>query len=244
MKTTVIRVGEKNNFNFTKRELTELKKYKEKGKIFLNSNSFVKIKGDFPSFVTINPVLTKFQEPKKGSDLKNVKAFRVKMFMTDNKEYVKEQVKSLKYAEKHNIPVLITFQRYKSIKSALKHSGENFRNSYQHKKGYFRPSKAIQEFLILFAKSKINPDLVKVCDSKGLGCPACKNCARLTYNKPNAIIKALNLSVSGKKDINGNKGKCIFDCPDCFAKLVTFGKRPQCDKLITNKKITGKLKTN
>ena len=34
----------------------------------------------------------------------------------------------------------------------------------------------------------------------------------------------------------------VFNCPDCFGKKVTFGKRPQCDRLITNKKITGKLK--
>ena len=60
-----------NNFNFTQREIEELKRYEEKGNLFVNSNSFVAIKADYPSIITINPYL-KFVEP--TGNLSNIKA--------------------------------------------------------------------------------------------------------------------------------------------------------------------------
>ena len=54
---TIIRVGEKNNFNQTEKEFQELRKYEKKGLLFTNSNSFNAIDSRLPSFITINPYL-------------------------------------------------------------------------------------------------------------------------------------------------------------------------------------------
>ena len=45
-KQTLIRCGEKNNFNFTAAEIEQLKGFADSGKIFVNSNSFVNITAD------------------------------------------------------------------------------------------------------------------------------------------------------------------------------------------------------
>lgn len=240
----VIRVGEKNNFNHTEKELQELKKYEDKGNIFVNSNSFQAITSVYPSIVTINPYMT--FEPIKG-DLTNIKAVRIKVFNTGIHEMMVEQEKCIAFCVENNLPMLLTFMRYRSKKNALKYSGENFKNWYVWEKNYFRPTTEYKQELLEWVKSEVeflkgDLSLINQCDSSGNGCPECMNCAILTYGKKDATIKALNLSISGIKDKNGRQGLCPFQCPDCFAKIVTFGKRPQCDKLITNKKISGELK--
>jgi hypothetical protein len=241
----VIRVGEKNNFNMSKGEIKELDKYKDKGDVFVNSNAFNPIDSTYPSIVTINPYM-KFV-PLRG-DISNVKACRIKVFRSFIQEYRIEQVKCIEYCIEQKIPMLLTFMRYRSIKTAEKYSGIDFRSlGYVKNTGYLRPTKEAQNFLIEHAKNDIisnggNPDkLLFVCDQNGTGCPACGNCYKLTYGYKNARIKALNLSISGVYDRYGKQGICPYHCPDCFAKLVTFGKRPACDRLVINRKIAGKV---
>jgi len=241
---TVIRVGEKNNFNMTSPELAELEKYKDKGKIFVNSNSFVPIDPTYPSIITINPHM-KFNALK--GDLSNVKAVRIKVFFTGIPEYDYEQTDCIRFCIDNNLPILLTYMRYWKTTTATTYSGMSFRNWYKFSKGYHRPTKETKTKLKEWVFSEVeyfggDLSLIHECDSKGGGCPDCMNCSILTYGKKDATIKALNLSISGKNDRYGRKGECIFDCPDCFAKRVTMGKRPQCDKLITNRKIRGELK--
>ena len=244
-KNVVIRVGEKNNFNMTTPELAELKKYEIKGKIFVNSNSFQAIDATYPSIITINPYM-KFNALK--GDLSNVKAVRLKVFSTYLDDYADEQEQCIKFCVDNNLPILLTYMRYWKKDTAVKYSGPDFRDMYTHSKGYFRPTKETKEDLKQWVEDIIidcggSLELLHECDSKGGGCPDCMNCSFLTYGSKTDTIKALNLSMSGKLDRYGRKGECIFNCPDCFAKRVTMGKRPQCDKLITNKKITGEIKT-
>src|SRR5574343_657794 len=72
----IVRVGVMNNFNFTDKETEQLKKISEGNLVFVNSNSFVEIKKDFPSIIMINPYLS-FVKPE--GDLSNVCACRVKI---------------------------------------------------------------------------------------------------------------------------------------------------------------------
>jgi hypothetical protein len=232
---TIIRVGEKNNFNMTENEFSELKQYEQKGQMFVNSNSFNKIDSRLPSIITINPYMT-FQKP--IGDLSKVKAFRIKMWISDFTDYTAGQIEALEFADSHNIPVLLTFMRFRSKKTFQKYS--NAKAFYVWNKNYYRPTKRTQKILKLIAKRHAKK--VRICDEKGTGCKDCMNCTDLTYGiTEDVTIKALNLSMSGVKDNKGNKGLCKYNCPDCWAKIVTYGKRPACDKLITNLKIQGKV---
>lgn len=240
---TIIRVGEKNNFNQTDSEYAELKKYSDKGLIFVNSNSFNPIQGKLPSFITINPYMT--FEPLKG-DLSNVKAVRIKLFLGKD-YYMKEINKCIKFCVDNNLKILITYMRFSSKNSISKYCGDDYRNYYKWNANYFRPLdkkpmlQYVESAVELYGKDP--KELVFECDGDGQGCPTCMNCSFLSYGiKKDVTIKALNLSISGVKDVNGNKGLCSYNCPDCFAKKVCYGKRPQCDKLITNRKISGELK--
>lgn len=51
-----IRVAVMNNYNFTEKEELDLHdNWEDKGRLFVNSNSLVTIKGTYPSIITINP---------------------------------------------------------------------------------------------------------------------------------------------------------------------------------------------
>jgi hypothetical protein len=180
-------------------------------------------------------------------DLSNVKAVRLKVFSTGLWEYCDEQIDCIQFCVENNLPILLTYMRYWRSETAVKYSGEKFKSWYKHEKGYFRPTKQTKANLKEWVLSEIDhfegdDKLLYECDGSGGGCPDCMNCTFLTYGNRTDTIKALNLSMSGKLDRYDRKGECIFDCPDCFAKRVTMGKRPQCDKLITNRKITGEIK--
>ena len=231
---TIIRVGEKNNFNHTREEYKALEKYSNKGKIFVNSNSFTRIDNKLPSFVTLNPYLI-FTRP--TGKLDNVKAFRVKMFVSENKALMGEQIKALKYANKKGIPVLITFMRFRR-NSTMRQFSCN-KTDYFLSPPYYRPTQKTKNTLKLLAHSYSSD--VHYCDDKGKGCPDCMNCSKLSYGLKKAEIKALNLSCSGIADRHGNKGICPFSCPDCFAKDCTRGRRPACDRLIVNRKMKGEI---
>ena len=102
---TVLRVGVYNNFNFTDLELAEVGKYTDTYLPFVNSNSFVTIRGEFPSIVTINPYLNSWQEP--VGDLTNLKACRVKWVEGAVADVYKAQVEAIKWCVDRSIPVYI-----------------------------------------------------------------------------------------------------------------------------------------
>jgi hypothetical protein len=232
MKNNYLRIGEKNNFNFTDKEFKTLEKYRAKYHCFVNSNSKVTVQGDLPSIVTLNPDL-KFQPLPIDSDFSNIKAFRVKVFygMTDWNTMVE-------YAESHNIPILVTFMRFKDGRSLAKYT-DNYANCYEWKQNWYRLKSENKKASI--AVLRIVHNNIYFCDEAGKGCPACLNCIRLTYGAESGEISALNLSVSGIKDKNGKQGLCPFSCPDCWSKFVCFGNSPACDKVIKNRKLTGDL---
>ncbi len=233
----LIRVGEKNNFNFTQKEKDSLETFKKKDTaFFVNSNSKVVIDPSLQSIVTINPDLDTFTEPK--GDLSNVKAFRVKVY-----EGMGNCLNDcVEYANKANIPILVTYMRFRSKKTFKQFIGVEAKdqNDYVFDGGYYRPIKDTQKSLLKAVKSLASTKVV-VCDPKGTGCPDCGQCASLNGHSKDTPIHSLNLSVSGIKDKNGNLGLCPFSCPDCWAKIVTFGKRPLCDKVIQNRKQKGEI---
>lgn len=238
----IIRVGVMNNFNFTQREIDELEKFKDKGMMFVNSNSFVTIKPDYPSVITINPYL-KFVEP--NGDLSNVKACRIKVCVGANAETEQEEVKAIRWSIEKGIPVLITFQRFYRIESLNKFVNQKVKNEkYQFESGWLRPKrdyrveKRIQ--ILGFINSNFPQkckDMVFFCDWSGNGCESCKNCIRLTYpGHEEEKVFSLNLSASG------DSGRCIFNCVDCFAKKclnICKTKTPKCDLIYRNRKQKG-----
>ena len=219
----IVRVGVMNNFNFTEKEIEELKKYEKNDLVFVNSNSFVSIKNDFPSIVTINPYL-RFSEP--VGDFSNVKACRVKVCVGANASTELEEKNAMRWSVEHGIPVLITFQRFSKIETMNKfvHVSDRFpkNENYHFNSGWLRPKREAMEKkrsnILYFVDSNF-PDkcknMIYFCDWSGNGCESCKNCIKLTYpGHENEPIYGLNLSCSG------DNGRCIFNCVDCFAKDV------------------------
>lgn len=243
-KMRIIRVGVMNNFNFTQREIEELKKYEEKGNLFVNSNSFVTIKADYPSIVTINPYL-KFVEP--IGNLSNIKACRVKVVVGANSETEKEEKKAIAWSINNGIPVLITFQRFFRIDTMNKFVNPGVKNEkYHFDTGWIRPKKDYRiekrNQIFYFVNTNFpakHKEMIYFCDWNGTGCESCKNCIRLTYpGNENEKVFSLNLSESG------DNGRCMFSCPDCFAKrclAFTKTKTARCDELYQNRKQKGKI---
>ena len=241
-KKTLIRCGEKNNFNFTTAEIEQLKGFTDKGDIFVNSNSFVNITGDFPAILTINPYL---QFVKPSGDISNVKACRIKWVCCADEYYAEEQRKAVLWSLENGIPVLLTFMRFKSYASLDTYAD---RKGYVNNTGWLRPtmehrSSELSAILTLLKTlyGDNAEDLVYTCDMSGHGCPSCNNCIRLIVGDDNVDkyeIKSLNLSSSG------DNGKCIFNCPDCWAKNIlkmTKNKTPKCDILFANRKQKGEI---
>jgi hypothetical protein len=238
----IIRVGVMNNFNFTRKEIEELKKWENHGMLFVNSNSFVNIKADYQSIITINPYL-KFVEP--NGDLSNIKACRIKVVIGANDETEREEKKAISWAVLNGIPILITFQRFYRLESLNKFVNSGVKNErYIFEGGWLRPKKdyKIEKRSLIFyfmdanfpAKSK---DMIYFCDWNGTGCESCKNCIKLTFPEyENEKVYSLNLYLSG------DNGQCIFNCPDCFAKkclAFTKSKTARCDIIYRNKKQRG-----
>lgn len=241
-KKTLIRCGEKNNFNFTSAEIKQLEGFADKGDIFVNSNSFVNITSDFPAIITINPYL-RFVEP--SGDLSNVKASRVKWVCNADQETYTEQLRAIRWSIKNNIPVLLTFMRFKSYNTLDKYAE---RSAYVNNAGWLRPRLDNRSndlvAIIRMCADEFGPSseaLIYTCDMAGHGCPSCNNCIRLIVGDDKVSeyeIKSLNLSSSG------DNGRCIFNCPDCWAKnilKIVKGNRPKCDVLFANRKQKGEL---
>lgn len=242
-KNILIRCGEKNNFNFTAAEIEQLKGFSNKGDIFVNSNSFVTITADFPAIITINPYL---QFVKPSGDISNVKACRVKwVCCADNDYTANEQRNAVLWSIEQNIPVLLTFMRFKSYASLDNYAD---RKGYVNNAGWLRPTldhrsselAAISKMVKTLYGDK-SEDLIYTCDMSGHGCPSCNNCLRLIVGDANVHrydIKSLNLSSSG------DGGKCIFNCPDCWAKSIlrmVKNQTPRCNVLFANRKQKGEI---
>lgn len=255
MKLKIIRVGEKNNFNFTQLELEELRNHwEEKGLLFLNSNSFVSIKSDFPSIITINPYM-QFVEP--HGDLSNVRAARLKVVLGCTEEVANEERKAILWCAEQGIPILVTFMRFKRLTTMERFVHPDKKSEFVYNKGWIRPTvkakqaykKRVGEWLEnimdedgscrkrLPAQSR---KMLYFCDESGKGCPSCNNCIRLTHGEEavrDGMVWSLNLSASG------DRGKCVFNCPDCWAKEVLNlckNNHPACDRLIRNRKQRGR----
>lgn len=240
----VIRVGEKNNFNFTSGELQDLEGYTSKGVIFVNSNSFVRITSDFPSIITINPYLH-FVEPR--GDTSRIVACRIKWVCSPNAVVKEQQEDALRWCLENGHKALITFFRFRSHNSMEKYTGSSSEDSFIYDHGWFRPKESAR----LLASYEIqnitdsivgtNEQVIYYCDWAGRGCPSCGNCIRLATGDDNIdkySIKSLNLSSSG------DGGRCIFQCPDCWAHIVlsmTKDRKPKCDTLFANNKQKGNV---
>lgn len=230
---TIIRVGSFNNYNFTEKEESELKNvWSKKGRCFVNSNSFVTIKNTFPSIITINPYL-QFVKPQ--GELENVKAFRIKIICNPKEEVKKEQERAIVYAYSMNIPILITWMRFWSKESMDQYCIDSFAYQYDH--SYYRPKEVFRKLTMDHLKEFAGK--FYQCDEKGSGCPECGNCTRLAFKKDikKVILGSVNLSCSG------DSGKCIFHCPDCFAKRILWATHglPKCDSFMRNRKQQGKI---
>ena len=229
----VLRVGVYNNFNFTEEENKEVRLRQEEGyKPFVNSNSFVKIKNDFPSIITVNPYLIHFIAPR--GDVSNVKACRLKVYLGATNAVNEEFLKAINWCKNKNIPILITFMRFRSKDSLKKYVCKSSYKDYSFKKGYYRLTDEAKNTIIRDLRSwtTIPEDLLHFCDLAEEGCPSCGNCAKLTYNTVSEIA-SLSLSCSG------DKGSCIFDCPDCWAKVIGKVFKFTYDKVTRNSKQKG-----
>lgn len=193
----ILRVGMFNNFNFTNKELKALDKYKKKYKVFVNSNSFRKIRGDIPAIVTINPYLNKFIKPR--GNLEAIKAARIKYVSGATYKVKKAFNDGLEWCMQEKIPSLITYMRFGN-KIDLGKFTENQTN-YVWSGNYYR-QKTLKTF---------NLKGVHYCDLEKKGCPSCMNCSILTFGTKDATLFGVNLSESGM---------CKYDCPSCFAKRM------------------------
>ena len=220
----ILRVGVTNNYNFTKKEKEELNDLGwAADRLFVNSNSFVTVTGDFPSILTVNPYLESFIEPK--GDLSKLKACRVKyIYDAKNPKPVED---SFHWCAANNIPVLITFMRFCSKESLKKYTRAG--NGYAFNRSYQRLTKegraaAMSDIKVLAKECSLDDRLLNFCDLQEEGCPECLNCARLTY--PDLVEKADEIKLFGVSlKSSGNEGECIFHCPDCWAHRLHKGCR-------------------
>ena len=231
---SVLRVGVYNNFNFTEKELAELSKYSDEFDLFVNSNSFVTIDGKYPSIATINPYLNSWQAP--VGDLSNLKACRVKWVEGALPDVYKAQTEAIEWCVDNAVPVLITFMRFVSRCSMLKFVCQSSEHLYRYCSSYYRlpdDTKAAAFGRIISQFDVRDSALFYACDLSGKGCPDCGNCARLTYGKSGVDIYGLSLSCSG------DKGKCLFHCPDCWAKRLAAITKFKFDVVTANSKQRG-----
>ena len=221
MKEKVLRVDTFTNFNYSEIEFKQLEKISKDHpgyKVFVNSNSFVEIKGDIPAVVTINPHLVKFVKPK--GNIGMIKACRIK-YVSDPTDDVRQAFnESVEWCMANKKPILITYMRFRDEQTLKQYTRSHF--NYIWAKNYFRQK----------IKKTWDLDCFNYCDKGELGCPSCMNCSKLTYGV-DAEIYSINLSSSGM---------CKYNCPSCYVKTITQWHHGQIcmDKIMQNCKQVGK----
>jgi len=218
----VLRVSVFNNFNYTEKEFVQLDELAEKRidlNIFVNSNSYNKITGNYPAIVTINPPIDRFIRPR--GDINLIKAARIKYVSDGSPKVIRAFQDSLGWCLNNNIPVLITYMRFRKEETLKGLTMSKF--NYVWAKNYFRQK----------IKRKWANPLINYCDPKEQGCPSCMNCARLTFGFEKADLYSINLSSSGI---------CNANCPDCYVKTISqwHDGKICMDKIMQNTKQTGK----
>lgn len=236
----VVRVATNNNFNCTEREFKQLDEFVKKNPhryFFINSNiktrSLLNI-NDHPydAVITVNP------------DIRVVRSQVDRLYRVDPAKIAFTRVKYIPgpreildlIDELHDkdYTVVVTMQRFNSIKSASKYVPD-YRDHYEFSHKRFRLTPEAQGKLEEYTDSK---DKVYICDRAGKGCLGCGLCSTLTAG-PRLPIKSLNLSSSGI---------CKFRCPDCYARTMQNFLRAceqppiRFDTIKANKKQDGSLK--
>ena len=217
----ILRVDTFTNFNYTDEEFKQLESIAHRNpiyKIFVNSNAYNEIKGNYPVVVTVNPKIDEFVRPR--GDLSLIKAARIK-FVADPNDWTRKAFnQAVEWCISKKIPILITYMRFRKSETMKRYSSSNF--NYLWAKNYFRQK----------IKKTWDLDCFNYCDLHEKGCPDCQNCAKLTYGIK-APIYSINLSTSGN---------CKFNCPDCYVKTISqwHGGNICMDKIMQNTKQIGK----
>lgn len=229
MKHKYVRVGVMTNYNHTGKELRALDEWRTKfpeNRFFVNTNSHCPLSAPCPTIVTVNPDLNTFVPPR--GDLSYLRAVRIKTVSGANVLVRSAIHYAITWALKNNIKILFTPMRFKSKRTL--NAYVLYTNKYQWIKNYFRP--VVDDYLSLVDDIKIFK-----CDAKGLGCPSCLNCVKLTFPddnpSPSTVDKLYILDLSAS-------GPCKFNCPDCFVKNLKYVKNISFDKLKTNSKLSMK----
>ena len=220
MEQKILRVGVLNNFNFSDRELEHLEGIQAlcpEFKIFVNTNSYPLIRGRFPCVVTVNPTMDKFIKPR--GNLSLIKAARIKYIANPTPKVKNAFREAHDWAKAHNIPILITYVRFRSKKTLKKYT-TNTNIIYKWKRNFYRQ----------VVKHLFSDPQVYYCDLRDKGCPSCRNCAKLTFGMDTPHIYSINLSSSGS---------CRYNCPDCFAKCMEKFCKFAYDKISQNSKQKG-----
>jgi hypothetical protein len=206
----VVRVAVNNNFNCTDAEFQQLDNFAAAYPdtlFFINTNVKTKMltninKHPYKAVITLNPdILVNEALVRKLAkiDKKLIAFVRIK-YIPGNPEIL-----SLIKTIRKEYPVVITLQRFNSIKSAEEFT-PNFRDHYKHSNNRFRLyGNSLKEVEQLTETKNIY-----ICDKAGLGCGGCGLCSKLTTKKDLPIF-SLNLSSSGL---------CPFNCKDCYAKTM------------------------
>lgn len=204
----VLRVGVMTDYRYTPRENEKLKELQAAGWLpFVNSNGNTEVHplpDGIPAVVTVNPDGVRFVPPV-GDGLAAVKVARFKWFSTERADVHEQFHQALQWAEDNRIAVLVTPMRFKS-----KDTGAALgwiRDHYEWKNSWYRLTPEHRVAVENWATTAG----VYVCDERGTGCPTCRNCARLTYGRPELDVWGIDLKATGK---------CPYSCPDCWARAI------------------------
>jgi hypothetical protein len=214
----IVRIATNNNFNCTKAEWDQLNDFalQHPGDVFfINSNINTPAlstvtKHPYKVVVTANPDITGTE-----ADLKRI--MKKIVLIKDHIAFVRVKfVPDISYFWEVlaplvalNIPVVITLQRFNSLKSIAQFTDKKY---YKYSCGRFRlTGKALTIITQLVARYQALKVPVWICDQAGTGCGGCGLCSKLVTGKQSLKIYSLNLSSSGI---------CPYHCPDCYAKTM------------------------
>jgi hypothetical protein len=208
---TVVRVAVNNNFNCTTAEfnqLDDLSRVHPESLFFINTNiktaKLLEINNHpYKAVITLNPdiKIDRRQVRRLYSIASDLVAFTRIKYIPGNPKIV-----DLIQEVSKTHPVVITLQRFNSIKTASEFLPD-FRKHYKFSSNRFRLSGKSLETALKIADSN---DRTYICDRSGTGCGGCGLCSTLTATD-RLPIYTLNLSSSGI---------CPYNCVDCYAKTM------------------------